>query len=189
MVSDKKKSEHQYFIAIVPPEPVYSQAAQFKQYFKDYYSSKASLNSPPHITLHMPFRWKAAKEEQLIGALEKFAGAQRAFQITLNNFSCFEPRIIFIDVLKSDALDDLQKQLKRFCKQELNLFNADYKELAFHPHITLAFRDLKKAEFYKAWDEFKDKKVEATFRVDSIVLLKHDEKEWKEFNSLSLLAE
>lgn len=179
-------SEPQYFIAIVPPEPVYSEAARLKLYFKEHHNSKASLNSPPHITLHMPFRWKAAKEELLIDALEKFAGTQRAFGITLHNFSCFEPRVIFINVSKSDSLEDLQKQLKRFCKQELNLFNADYKELAFHPHLTLAFRDLKKTEFYKAWDEFKEKKFEATVEIGAITLLKHDGKVWKVLKEFSL---
>lgn len=183
-----KNSEQRYFVAIIPPEPVYSQAAAFKEYFRDHYNSKASLNSPPHITLHMPFRWKAAKEEQLIEALGKFAGAQPAFQITLNNFSCFEPRVMFIDVLKNEALDDLQRQLKRFCKQELNLFNADYKELAFHPHLTLAFRDLKKAAFYKAWDEFKEKKFEATVTIGTITLLKHDGKVWQVFKDFPMLS-
>lgn len=185
----EKNFEQLYFIAIIPPEPVYTEAWQLKHHFKDRYNSKASLNSPPHITLHMPFKWKAVREHELIDRLAEFTATQPSLHITLRNFSAFEPRVIFIDVVKHDDLIAVQKNLKRFCKVELNLFNADYKDLPFYPHLTLAFRDLKKAEFYKAWDEFRDKKVEATFRVDSIVLLKHDEKEWKEFNSLSLLAE
>lgn len=185
----EKKIEQRYFIAIIPPEQVYSEALQLKHYFNDRYYSKAALNSPPHITLHMPFVWKENKEAELITCLEAFAKSQRSFEVRLNNYSAFEPRVIFIDVMKDERLALLQKQLKRFCKVELNLFNADYKEFAFHPHITLAFRDLKKAEFYKAWEEFKEKKFEATFAVNSIVLLKHDGKEWKVFKSLSLLAE
>lgn len=185
MASDKN-SEAQYFIAIIPPEPVYSQAAQLKQYFKDHYNSKASLNSPPHITLHMPFRWKPSREHLLIESLQKFAASQKAFSVTLQNFSCFEPRVIFIDVLKSEELDNLQKQLKRFCKQQLNLFNADYKEMGFNPHLTLAFRDLKKPEFYKAWEEFKERKFEATVTIWTITLLKHDGKVWKVLNEFWL---
>lgn len=71
---------------------------------------------------------------------------------------------------------------------ELNLFNADYKELAFHPHLTLAFRDLKKPEFYKAWEEFKDRKFNAGFVVNSISLLKHDGMQWQLFKELGLNA-
>lgn len=175
-------------MAIIPPEPIYSQAQELMVYFKDNHNSKAALNSPPHITLHMPFKWKEAKEDVLIDKLQAFADGQKTFEMKLNNFSAFEPRVIFIDVVKDENLESLQKKLKRFCKIELNLFNADYKEFAFYPHLTLTFRDLKKPEFYKAWAEFKERKFEATFAVTSIALLKHDGKEWKEFKSL-LLAE
>lgn len=182
----EKNSENLYFIAIIPPEPVYGEALALKQHLKDAYNSKAALNSPPHITLHMPFKWKERKENELINNLEAFSLTQNAFEIKLNNFSAFEPRVIFIDVLKDEKLELLQKHLKRFCKVKLNLFNADYKEFAFHPHLTLAFRDLKKPEFYKAWEEFKDKKFETTFNVESIVLLKHDGMEWQLFKDFLL---
>ncbi len=186
-----KNSETLYFIAIIPPEPIYGEALALKHHFKDQYNSKAALNSPPHITLHMPFAWKESKEVDLINSLETFAAQQSAFKIQLNNFAAFEPRVIFIDVIKDDKLEALQKQLKRFCKTALNIFNADYKDLAYHPHITLAFRDLKKPEFYKAWEEFKQKKFEASFfeasfSVEVITLLKHDGNEWQVFKQLAL---
>lgn len=184
----EKKPENLYFIAIVPPKPVYEQALVLKHHFKDHYNSKAALNSPPHITLHMPFKWKEGKEGELMNTLETFACKQEPFELRFAGFRTFEPRVIFIDVMKDETLTSLQKSLKRFCKTELNLFNADYKELAFHPHLTLAFRDLKKPEFYKAWEEFRDKKFEAAFTVDSIALLKHDGKEWKVFKNLSLFT-
>lgn len=182
----EKKSENLYFIAIIPPEPIYGDALALKHHFKDHYSSKAALNSPPHITLHMPFKWKESKEAALIADLEEFSARQKSFELSLNNFSSFEPRVILIDVIKDDSLAKLQKDIKRFCKMELNLFNADYKEYAYHPHLTLAFRDLKKPQFYKAWEDFKQKKFEVTFDVDSIALLKHDGKEWKVFKALPL---
>lgn len=174
----EQKLERQYFIAVTPPEPTFSEALALKHYFKNTYNSKAALNSPPHITLHMPFKWKESKETNLLEGLAHFAAQHNPVEIKLNNFNVFEPRVIFIDVIKDENLQDLQKQLKRFCKNELNIFNADYKELAFHPHITLAFRDLKKSEFYKAWDEFKEKEFEATFLASELVLLKHDGKVW-----------
>lgn len=186
MKTTDKKSEPLYFIAIVPPEPIYSEAFQLKEHFKTHYNSKAALNSPPHITLHMPFSWKESKEAMLVESLERFAHIQKPFELKLNNFSAFEPRVIFIDVEKNEMLKSLQKQLKRFCKIELNLFNADYKELAFHPHLTLAFRDLKKPEFYKAWEEFKDRNFNASLTVNSLVLLKHDGNQWQMFAELKM---
>jgi 2'-5' RNA ligase len=182
-----KNFESLYFIAIVPPEPVYGEALALKNHFKDQYHSKAALNSPPHITLHMPFAWKEGKEAALVNGLEAFSATQYSFVLRLNNFSAFEPRVIFIDVIKDERLATLQKELKRFCKTTLNLFNADYKALAYHPHLTLAFRDLKKPEFYKAWEELKERKFEATFDVMSVALLKHNGKEWELFKEFPLM--
>ena len=70
-----------YFIALVPPSPVFEQAQQWKEYFKVEFNSKAALNSPPHITLHMPFEWKTAKEELLMEKLATFAQSQKSFEL------------------------------------------------------------------------------------------------------------
>lgn len=177
---------HQYFIAIVPPSPHFEEAQRLKVYFKDHYHSKASLNSPPHITLHMPFRWKERKEEELVHQIGMFADRQKTFPLMLKNFSCFSPKVIFIDVDTNSLLNRLQKDLHRFCKKELNLFNADYKEQPFYPHLTLAFRDLKKPNFDKAWDEFKDMEFHAEFIVKKITLLKHTGKVWQPFRDFDL---
>lgn len=174
-----------FFIAIVPPPPVYEEAEKLKFYFRDQYHSKASLNSPPHITLHMPFRWKDKKEEDLISALENFASRCSPFVLKLKNFSCFSPKVIFIDIDTNNQLNELQTELRKFCKRELNIFNADYREQPFYPHLTLAFRDLKKPAFHKAWDEFKDRNFNADFSVEQITLLKHTGKVWKVYKDFT----
>ena len=171
----------QYFIALVPPHPLHDDALRIKNYFREQYNSKASLNSPPHITLHMPFRWKEEKEHELIDTLQEFSLGREAFKIQLQNFDAFPPRVIFINVVHNVMLTALYKDLHRFCKRELNLFNASYRDQAFHPHMTLAFRDLKKPMFFKAWEEFQERKFSATFLIDKIVLLKHNGKIWEAF--------
>lgn len=184
-VKDKTKL---YFIAIIPSSPVYEYAQDLKNYFRDQYKSKASLNSPPHITLHMPFSWKEKKEHELVDALQEFVTSFQPFSMELKNFSCFSPRVIFIDVNKNDQLAALQQNLHRFCKRTLNIFNADYKEQPFYPHLTLAFRDLKKPNFTKAWEEFKDKDYAAEFQVQNIALLKHNSKVWQVFQTFELTS-
>jgi 2'-5' RNA ligase len=186
MPDGNEKKLTQYFLAIVPPSPVYEEALNQKEYLKDQYQSRASLNSPPHITLHMPFRWKAEKELMLIKKLEDFAGGFSPFRILLNNYDVFAPRVIFINVVKSPELDKLYLELKRFCKRELNLFNADYKEQPFHPHITLAFRDLKKPHFERAWEEFSQREYSKSFIVGKVTLLKHNGKIWEVFKDFEL---
>jgi 2'-5' RNA ligase len=167
-----------YFIAILPPSSISSEIQLLKEHFRDTYQSKAALNSPPHITLHMPFQWKEEKEEKLLSVLKKFAAGKSEVKIQLNGYSCFAPRVIYVNVLESEPLRLLQSELHRLCKTELNLFNAQYRDMPFHPHVTLAFRDLKKEKFETAWIEFRDKKFSGEFITNKITLLKHDGKVW-----------
>jgi len=174
-----------YFIALIPPSPIYDDALGLKLYFKENYNSKASLNSPPHITLHMPFRWKEKKEVELALRLDEYIRRFGPIKVCLDNYSSFPPKVIFINVVKTEPLEALQRGIQRFCKKELNLFNANYKEQAFHPHLTLAFRDLKKPNYKKAWEEFENREYKAEFIADRIALLKHNGRVWgvfKEFN-------
>lgn len=179
-MSAKKKTEQQklYFIAIVPPSPAFEEALALKHYFKEKFQSKASLNSPPHITLHMPFKWREDKEKSLINSLEVFFEGKDPIAVHLTNFGAFPPRVIFIGVEKNDELTGLQLALMRFCKKEFQLFNSNYRDLPFHPHLTLAFRDLKKHNFAEAWQEFSQREFESQFISNTVVLLKHTGKEW-----------
>lgn len=184
--SKKEKEERLYFLAIVPPSPVYEEAFEHKVYFKTKYNSKASLNSPPHITLHMPFRWIEKNEDELVQHLTEFVERNMPVTIKLNGFSSFPPRVIFMNVEITSELEKLQKNLERYFKRHLNLFNANYKELPFHPHLTLAFRDLKKPNYQKAWEEFVGKNYQATFVADKIALLKHSGAIWEVFREFKL---
>ncbi len=178
----KNSKLNHFLIAIIPPVQIEKDIYQLKEYFKVNHNSRASLNSPPHITLHMPFDWKEEKTDQFIEELNGFALAQRGFKIELNNFGSFPPRVIFVEVGYNPELLFFQKELHRFCKKEFNLYNAQYRDLPFHPHITLAFRDLKKPEYFKAWQEFEQRTYSATFDVPGFTLLRHDGKQWRTFH-------
>src|ERR1041385_1741938 len=155
---------NKYLIAILPPEPFASEIYNLKEYFRDQYKSKASLNSPAHITLHMPFEFD--NEGKLLTKFQELR--VEPFTIDLKDFGCFEPRVIFIGVKKNPALESCQNQVMNFCKRELDIFNADYKDQPFHPHVTLAFRDLKRNMFQTAWSEFKSRSYNAVFECSRI---------------------
>lgn len=186
MQNHKDDKIKEYFIAIIPPSPTYEEIWKLKQYFNEKYHTKAALNSPPHITLHMPFQWRAHKEEILVDQLGTFIKRFDPFKVCMDGFSSFPPRVIFINVVKSEALDNVQKNLQRFCKRELNLFNANYQDQPFNPHVTLAFRDLDKQTYKPAWEEFQSKEYKTEFVADKIALLKHDGKAWHVFKAFNL---
>ncbi|MCK6618406.1 MAG: 2'-5' RNA ligase family protein [Cyclobacteriaceae bacterium] len=168
------------------PEPYHELAQELKVHFSNQYNSRASLNSPPHITLHMPFQWRPGKEKVLTDKLSDFFSACSPVQIHFQNFGCFPPRVLFIDIQKSEPLENLHKKLSRFCRVVLNLFNATHKDNPFHPHVTLAFRDLKKTAFKMAWEEFKNKPFGGEFLAKQIALLKHNGKIWEVFQEFDL---
>lgn len=168
-----------YFLAIIPPTTVLEEVRAIKKHFHDQYNCKAPLRSPAHITLHMPFTRKEKKEPKLLEKLSEFAVDQENFDLSLNGFSAFAPRTIYIAVDENPGLLAFQKGLIQCAKRELNIFSSDYKGRAYHAHMTVAFRDLKKALFPQAWSEFKGRPFTATFTVSSFWLLKHDGKEWQ----------
>ena len=59
------------------------------------------------------------------------------------------------------------------------LYNEVDDMRGFHPHATVAFRDLKKNKFEEVWKTFKEKKFDAQFEYTSFSLLKLEEK-WVE---------
>jgi len=169
-----------YFLAVIPSQEVREEVMGFKQEVAKKFESKAALRSPPHITLHMPFRWNEDKEESLIQKLGQFPYADYPIEIALRDFGFFPPRVVYVNVVSNDQISQLQKQLATYVRRELNVFNADYKDRAFNPHMTIAFRDLKKSRFLEAQSHYSDKKYEAVFEVNKICLLKHDGMKWNE---------
>ncbi len=169
---------NKYFIAIVPPEPLLSEIRNIKKTIFENYDTKGALRSPGHITLHMPFSWEEKKEEKLISELSAFK-FEDTVSVQLKNYNCFEPRVVFIDVVKNKMLNELQLNLVKHAKQKLQLFNQSDDMRGFHPHVTIAFRDLKKPVFYKIWEEYSTKEFESEFTCKSICLLKQAEKEWE----------
>jgi len=182
MKNRKPQDFNLYYIAILPPLSLQQQINSFKETFKEKYGSKASFKSPPHITLHMPFRLKQSKQSKLEDLLVGFTTQQTNFEVGLDGFGAFAPRVIYICVNESESLWSCQSQLQKVLKQGIGVFNADYKNRGFHPHITVAFRDLKKPSFLQAWQEFGHKVFKSTFIVESISLLKHNGQTWDEFD-------
>lgn len=177
--------KRKYFIAVVIPEPFYERIEALKQALLDDYGLKGALRSPAHITLHRPFEWKEEKEQLLIEKLEQFRFDQ-SVSIQLKDFDFFEPRVIYVNVVPNPQLVLLHGALKLYAKRELQLFNEWEDLRGFHPHITVANRDLKKPQFYKLQPEFARRQFEGAFAYGGFSLLRL-EKTWevlKTFNSM-----
>ncbi len=170
------KNHSLYFIAIIPPPGLRDRIAGLKEEFANTYNSKHALKSPPHITLIPPFSASPALESEFIAELKYSAHQIKPFNIELCGYGAFKPRVIFLKIVVNNALKSLQGIVAERFKRIPDLDIQPGK--SFHPHLTLATRDLKRHMFYAAWDTCKDQEFEASFEVSSLYILKHNGKFW-----------
>ena len=162
-----------FFIALLPPSEVQEFATKVKQHFAEVYNSRAALKSPPHITLQPPFEWEIEQLPILKEKLTEFTQNQSPIPITLHNYSAFKPRVIYINVFKTAELLAAEKKLTNYLEESLNIVHLPSKNRPFSPHMTVAYRDLNKENFYKAWEKFQDQELHFEFRVNHLTLLKN----------------
>lgn len=172
-----------YFLAIVLPEPAFSFYESIKADLRQRYGLKGALRSPAHITLHMPFEWPDHKLDQLMAAFTAFEHPT-TFEIELRDFGFFEPRVVFGAVILTDMLEKLQKKVVYTAKTKCGLLNEAENWRGFHPHVTVAFRDLKKAQFYTLKQEFETKQANFIMPYTGFSLMKL-EKTWVEHHRFS----
>lgn len=166
-----------YFIALIPHQALRAEIRALKNEIFNNTGSKKALNSPAHITLQRPFRRNSEFEVNLISCLKLFADRQKSFTVSISGFDYFEPRVIFVNILKSKELYELHANLNLVLLDQLAF---EQKEINVHirPHITIATRDLSRNDFYKVWPAYKNRKYHGEFKAKSIFLLKHNGTSW-----------
>lgn len=166
-----------YFIAVVLPQHLDEKVLHWKKYMQEKYRCKVGLKSPAHITIVPPFWLEGNMEEALMNDLDLLAKEMQPFSIATNDFSAFKPRTIFVAVQKNPELD----KLKRIADQHFS-DNDQYKIKVetrhFHPHITIATRDLFKKDFYECWPFFENKEFKENWEAAGLSLLRHNLKNW-----------
>lgn len=176
-----------YFIALVPEGKVREEATRLKEEMRELFNLKYALKSPPHVTIKMPFTYNELKEERLVSKLAKFFDIYASFQLQFKGFGRFGSRIIFVDMKPSHELNRLQEALNEYCKSELKLVN-ELSDKAFHPHMTIAFKDVKPKSFDVYWKYVQNKEFNAFYPVEDIALLKRIEGKWEVIHRFILKA-
>jgi 2'-5' RNA ligase len=125
---------------------------------------------------------------QLEASLKEFASGQLPVAITLKGFDAFVPRVIYINVIRSQELLTLQADLMAYIETNLGIVDKVSKSRPFAPHMTVAFRDLTKQNFRDAWPEFEKRQLHFEFTADKLTLLLHDGKRWNIKSQFGFLA-
>jgi len=172
------QSKQRFFIALVPPPDIQQQITEIKQYFAEHYNSSSALKSPPHITLQPPFEWPAAEVPKLEESLKEFSAHRLPIPVSLSGFAAFDPRVIYVDVVKSPQLLEMQRDLMSYLEANLGIVDRISQTRPFVPHMTVAFRDLTQENFQAAWLEFSGREIHFEFTAAALTLLLHDGSRW-----------
>ena len=169
-----------YFLALVPDEKLRAEVKSLKEEMRDKFNASHALKSPAHITLQMPFRRNEDDEDFIIQTLETFSREKLSFDILLDGFDCFAPRVIFIKIKNPSPIISLHRKLNKILRDPLE-FSSKVLTHRLHPHMTIATRDLSEEAFTQAWPQYESKEFSATFKAKSLFLLKHNGQNWNIF--------
>lgn len=182
------KTLAKYFIALVPEGEIQDEATQLKLLLKDTFNLKYALKSPAHVTIKMPFSWSESKEDKLIVKLLQFFDPFPSFALDFKGFDKFGRRVLFVKVYAPKELMLLQDALKKFARTDLHLAE-ELSDKAFHPHLTIAFKDTKPARFEEYWEFLQTQKFKKIYQVNDVALLKRVEGRWEVIQRFPLRKE
>lgn len=176
-----------HFIAIVAEEPVQSKITALKMELQLHFNSKHALRLPAHITLVAPYRTTDDVAEKLMQQIRTNLNVLNPFKVTLSGFGFFLNKgmpVLFINVLSDPHLNGLYELLNQIVHSTIGTPSGTWK--SFHPHITLAHKDLNKLDFSNARDWLSAKSFEAVMPVSSFTMFRHNGKVWVELQSFKL---
>lgn len=165
-----------YMIAITLPDDLNGRILLIKQKIANDYHSKHALRLPAHITLQKPFHY--IDESLLIESLSAFKTSLKPFEIRLEGFGAFAPRVVYVAVVEDRYLKDLYNLLQKWLVSKARFEHQWLSQTQFIPHITVAYRDLTKANFNAAWRWYNGRGFKAGFIVNTIDLWRHNGKHW-----------
>jgi 2'-5' RNA ligase len=174
-----------YFIALVPPLKIREEVKELKIEIERKYMALHAQKLPAHITVIPPVWLENQQENPFLDLVFTIAEESNPFKIHLLNFHRFGQKIIYIKIKDHEPIKKLQERLQ-YALGKIIPVNDSTK---FHPHITLATKDLSHQHFKTAWQEFKERSFEASFNADSLIVFKHNGKTWDVFKTFPFLRE
>jgi 2'-5' RNA ligase len=167
-----------YFLAHLLPAHLDEHILLIKQDLQQRFGCTVGLKSPAHITLVPPFWLEKNKAPQLLPDLERLAASVTPFSLSTADFSSFGKRTFFIALAESAPLQGLKAVADAIFTGN-DFYGLKKENRPFHPHITLATRDIKPAQFDEAWALYGHRLFDHHWQADSVSLLKHNRLRWE----------
>ena len=177
MQADRKNRELK-LIAIVLPEPLFSFVRSQQNLIASKWGSRHALRSPPHITIIPPI---LPDDEQLIQIqkiADRIASTLPAFHLTVTGYGAFKPRVIFLKPEPSDTLQSLHEHWRTRLKEDIPGIIDKYPDREYHPHITLAHRDVDKDQFRSIWEYYSKLCIDISVTISQFCILTNTTDGW-----------
>jgi len=174
-------------IAILPEASVTEQIRSLQQEITTQFGPKRALSVPVHITLEAPFRVAEERVAELSEVLRGFFSGRPKMILNLRDFGSFRQDTFFVSVEPNLALLETQLQLSALLRSEVEFIKEKPRFIGYHPHVTLANRDVTPEAFMRIDKEFRGRKFHARFAVHKVELLRHDGKLWQAYADFDLV--
>jgi 2'-5' RNA ligase len=165
------------YFSLVCPESVGRDIRGFQQWLFLRHGARAAMKSPAHITLIPPFWWPTANLDALSAHAAAFRFAPPTLKVRLEGFGHFGKRVLFVRIEDQPELQALQEAFNGHM-QLLAGGNMKADDRPFHPHVTIATRDMTPAAFREAWEHFSRMDYRAAMDLDTISLMLHSSGAW-----------
>lgn len=177
-MSSEQEVQTRFFVALLPPAEIQTYAETVIKALEQRYRTRTA-QAPPHITLQPPFMGSQVTLPTLKSHLARFAQQHSGVSVQLLGFGAFAPRVLYINVLKTPELLQLQAALMTMLEVELGIVDPVSKQRPFAPHMTVASRNLTRQTFRQAWAELQTQSVEFEFIAEQLTLLIHNGQHWQ----------
>ena len=164
-----KLNINEYLLIVQPHEDLYNKIMFIKQSFAEKYDCPLAAYTKPHITLINFVQWEM-QELKLINRLKNAVAINNPFLVTINGFGSFPTHTIYANIQTKNNLVSLVKSMKPV-QSILTLDNKNKPHFITEPHLTIA-RKLLPWQYEKAWLEYSNTPLTASFMVNELVLLK-----------------
>lgn len=175
-------------IAILPQEPYFSEIRKEQEYIATTWGPVHALRTPPHITIVPPVSLTSSEVGWLFGMAGALSGSLPSFKMELHDYGSFKPRVIFINTIINRELHEMYDLWHQALLSKMPHVLDKYPDRPYHPHLTLAHKDVSTQQFDRIWRYYANKKYRVSFTADHFCILNHTENGWEVEKRLPLLG-
>ncbi len=136
-----------------------------------------ALKSPPHVTVIPPFWMEPHRISKLRRIVEEWAGSYPPFVWSLDGFSHFDERVVFIAPFADAPLEEMQRALvQRLQGNPLRLKLRTRKH--FHPHVSVAVRIPDADTYQLCWQLVNRMHFSCQYPQLDVAILQYNGKKW-----------